>query len=68
MALYCMHRQRQTQFRKLFRYQEDIPLQSSKMCVRVVNDTNFSLDWDIFIFFNYCYWVCKHTQVPFLPN
>ena len=24
--------------------------------------TNFSFDTDVFIFLNYCYWVCKYTQ------
>ena len=33
-----------------------------------VGHANFSLDSDDFIFLNYCYWVRKHTQVPFSPD
>ena len=26
---------------------------------------NFSIATAVFIFLNYCYWMCKHTQIPF---
>ena len=32
---------------------------------RLRGQANFSLNTDIFNFFDYCYWMCKHTQVPF---
>ena len=52
---------------ELFRFREDIRSESSKItCQRSqrLRHANFSIDTDIFIFLNYCYWVCKHTQVP----
>ena len=51
---------RQTQFRDLFCYREDIRLQ-----VRKSRGHSFSLDTEVLIFLNYCYWVFKHTQIPF---
>ena len=36
-----------------------------KMHISVVNDyahANFSLDMDVFIFLNYCYWVCLPSK------
>ena len=29
---------------------------------------NFSFDTAVFKFFNYCYWMCKQTQISFLPD
>ena len=43
--------------------------QSSKITFlhnqRLLRHLNFSLDTKVFIFINYCYWVCKNTQEPF---
>ena len=46
--------------------------QSSKVASlcsqRLSGHAIFSVDMDVFIFLNYCYWVCEHTQVPFSPD
>ena len=55
-----------------FSYCEDIQSQSSKIACprsqRLLRPMNFSLDTNVLIFLNYCFWVCKHTQVPFSPD
>ena len=44
-----------------------IPSQSSKIACpcsqQLHKQVKFSLDKDVFIFLNYCCWVCKHTKV-----
>ena len=54
---------RRKRFCELFRFREDIRSQSSKITCprsqRLRRHSNFSLDTNIFIFLNYCYWVCK---------
>ena len=56
-------------FRDLFRFREDIRSQRSKIWCpgsqRLRRHPNFSLDTAVFKFLNYCYWMCKHTQIPF---
>ena len=51
------NRNRQKRFHKLFAFTK------FKNCVSW--HPNFSLDTNVFIFLNYCFWVCKHTQEPF---
>ena len=61
---------RRQRFREPF-VREDIRTKNSKAACprsqRLSRHANFSLDTDVFIFLSYCYWVCKHTQVPFSP-
>ena len=53
----------------LFSRRYSIRLQSSNIACsssqQLRGHANLSLDTDIYIFLNYCYWVCKHTQIPF---
>ena len=68
------HMNRRKRFYELFRFREDIRSQSSKItCLRSLwlcacGQAHFTLDMDVFILLNYCYWVCIHTHVPFLPD
>ena len=44
-----------------------------KSGVRIVNTRRtrnffFTVDMDIFIFLNYCYWMCKHTCIPLVHS
>ena len=55
-------RPRQKQFRELFRFREYIQSQSS------IIHPNCSSDTAVFKFLNYCYWMSKHTQIPFFPD
>ena len=59
-------------FCKLFRFRKDIRSKNVwKLSVFVVidyADTPFFLDMKVFIFLNYCYWVCKHTLIIFFPD
>ena len=56
------HMKRQKRWCKIFRFRKAIKLQSLKiMCPS--SRSIFSLDEEVFMFLNYCYWVCKHTQV-----
>ena len=61
--------ERRKRFHEFFRLCKDIREQNSKITCprsqRLRRHVNVSLDTDVFIFFNYCYRVCKHTQVPF---
>ena len=66
------HLNRQKWSHKLYIFHKDIQLQSSKIprlpgCW-LRRQAIFSLDKEVFMFLNYCYWVCKHTHVPFLPD
>ena len=58
------HMNRQKRLWEIFRFQGDIRLQSSKIrCPHtrwLCGHPIFSLDMEIFIFLNYCYWMCKH--------
>ena len=62
----------QKRLSELFRFHEDIYRKVRKSRVRVFvhykNMTCFLNVMGVFIFFKFCYWVCKHTQVPFLPD
>ena len=54
------HMNRQKRCCKIFRFRKAIKLQSLKiMCPS--SRSIFSLDEEVFMFLNYCYWVCKHT-------
>ena len=63
------HMNRRKQFRELFHFRKDFWSQNSKIaCPRskgLHGHVKNIFDTDVFIFLNYCYWVCKHTQVPF---
>ena len=62
----------QKRLSELFRFHEDIYRKVRKSRVRVFvhykDMTCFLYVMGVFIFFKFCYWVCKHTQVPFLPD
>ena len=53
-------------FCEFFRFHENIRSQSSKIaCLRsywLRGHATFSLDREVFIFLNYCYWVCLRSQ------
>ena len=61
---------RQKPFCQLFNFREDIQSPSAKIlcaCIRWLRrHTIFSLDTEVLIFLNYGYWVCKHTQIPYI--
>ena len=60
---------RQKGFANLFVFAKIFVGQDRKSGVRVVvGQPNFSLDTAVFKFLNYCYWMCKHTQISFLPD
>ena len=52
-----------------FRFRGDIQSQRLKIgfphSQRLRGHLIFSLYTEIFIFLNYCYWICKHIQIPF---
>ena len=52
-------------FANLFVFEKIFDCKVRKSHVRVVVDATFSLLPEVFIFLNYCYWVCKHTQKHF---
>ena len=52
-------------FANLFIFEKIFDCKVRKSHVRVVVDATFSLLPEVFIFLNYCYWVCKHTQKHF---
>ena len=33
---------------------------------KVRKSANFSLDTEVYNFFNYCYWMYKHTQISYI--
>ena len=75
-AFFCL-KDSTKRFREHFRFRKDIRLQSLKIlspCSQrqrrhaiffVKGKSFFIADTDVFICLKYCYWVCKHNQVPF---
>ena len=71
-STWAPYEQATTVFCKLFRFREDIRLQSLKIVFlrsqQRGGHANFSLDTDIFIYLNYCYCVLNTPKYLFSPD
>ena len=58
--------ERQKRFHEIFQFHGDIRSQSAKIgCPRGPRTPIFSSDTEMFLFLNYCYWMCVNTYKCF---